>query len=107
MGLCVWHFPEFSTDMDKLRGYIRNVTFSNMHINACDYSFFGGKDVKDIQLDNIKMHIKRYPEAYKGERVLQFPEYPSIWGRGYLPEPITIYPGSGVSLENVSVTETK
>lgn len=40
MGLCVWHFPEFSTDMDKLRGYMHNVTFSNMHINACDYSFF-------------------------------------------------------------------
>ena len=104
MGFCFWHFPEDGT-MDELQGYIRNVQFSNLIIAARDYSYIGGKEIKGVALDNIKMTISRFPDVYKGRTPIQPPQRPSIWGRGCLSDPITLYPGAEVSLQSIDITE--
>ena len=108
MGFCIWHFPAEGSSFDDLQGYVRNVNFSNMIIDAIDYSYIGGKKVEGIRLDNIQMNITRFPEvAYRGQTPLQPPQYPTIWGRGFLPSPITVYPGAEVSLNNVKIIENQ
>ncbi len=98
----LWNYADNPERLDELTGYIRNVSLCNMYIEAVSASFIGGAAVSDIHLENIKMHVKRLcRRSEAGEPV----NMPTVWGDGYLPDPLTIYQVKNLTMENVRVTE--
>ena len=99
----LWNLPCGEEKMEHLTGYIRNVTFADMQIEAVDSSFIGGKDISGIQLENISMHIQRFENAYRNDTPVA---YPTVWGRGYMPDALTLYMDPEITTRNVKITES-
>ena len=99
----LWNLPCGEEKMENLTGFIHNVTLADMQIEAVDSSFIGGKDISGILLENIRMHVKRFENAYKGETPVPFP---TVWGRGYMPEALTLYMDPEIITKNVKITES-
>jgi hypothetical protein len=73
-----------------------------MFIEAVDASFIGGKSVSGIRLENIRMNVCRFKDVYKDSEPVSIP---TIWGRGFIKEPLTLYNVPDIELENVKITE--
>ena len=98
----LWNWVDKEETLSQLEGYIRNVLLGDMQIEACDASFIGGKSVSGIRLENIRMHVSRFENAYKDAAAV---ECPTVWGRGYMKEPLTLFHVPDIQLENVFITE--
>ena len=99
----LWNWVTEKEDLPRLEGFIRNVTLADMQIEAVDASFIGGKNVSAIHLENIRMDVKRFPEACRGAEAVQLP---TVWGRGYMKEPLTLYQVRDLTMKNVHITES-
>ncbi len=101
MGFKLWSGA--SKDFLKdYQGFIRNVSLRNMFIEACNPSWVGGEAVSNIQLENIRMHVKRL-HAYAPNR--EAVTMPNVWGHGYLKNPLSIYKVDDLQINNVKITE--
>ena len=103
-GISIWSYTDNPKDQPDYKGWIRNIKFSDMTIDATDASFIGGLNVSQITLDNINMVITRDMARYKGEQPV---EITNVWGVGYLPKPLTLYHADDTRLTNVSIKETR
>ena len=102
IGFKLWSGFEGDERKKDYAGYIRNVSLRNMFIEAVTPSWIGGEDISGIQIENIRMHLKRpYPFDPGREAV----EMPNVWGYGYLKEPLTICNVEDLRLSNVQITE--
>ena len=98
----LWNWVDSPDTLDQLEGYIRNIFLADMFIEAVDASFIGGKSVSGVRLENIRMNVRRFKNAYKDAAPV---ELPTVWGRGYMKEPLTVYNVPDLELVNVVVTE--
>ena len=98
----LWNWVDSPDTLDQLEGYIRNVFLADMFIEAVDASFIGGKSVSGVRLENIRMNVRRFKNAYKDAAPV---ELPTVWGRGYMKEPLTVYNVPDLELVNVVVAE--
>lgn len=98
----LWNWVNVPDTLPQLEGYIRNVLLADMQIEAVDASFIGGKSVNGIRLENIRMHVARFKNAYKDAEPVVLP---TVWGRGYLQEPLTVYNIPDLEMVNVVITE--
>ena len=101
-GISIWSYTDHPKDQPNYAGWIRQIKFSHMTIEATDASFIGGLNVSEITLEDIKMNVKRDMSRYKGEEPV---EITNVWGVGYLPNPLTLYHADDTRLTNVSVQE--
>ena len=83
-------------------GYVRRIRFTHLEIDAVDSSFLGGENVSDISLDHVHIHVTRNPGVYRGAVPAAMP---SVWGRGYLPDPLTVHRVRGFRTADVVVEE--
>lgn len=101
--LKIWSGTDEPETVPAYRGYIRHIHFSNMEIDATDSSFIGGLDVSDISLDNIDFRIVRDPRVYQDAKPAAMTD---VWGRGYLPDPLTVYHVGNLRSSNVRISES-
>ena len=73
-----------------------------MFVEASNPSWVGGEAVSDIQIENIRMHIKR---PYACDPAREVVTMPSVWGYGYLKNPLSLYKVDNLQLNNVQITE--
>ena len=99
----LWNWTEDKDMLPELEGYIHNVHLADMFIDAVDASFIGGKSVSGICLENIRMNVVRFKDVYKDAEPVAIP---TIWGRGYMKEPLTVFQVPDLKLENVIITES-
>lgn len=99
----LWNWTEDADMLPELEGYIRNILLADMFIDAVDASFIGGKSVSGIRLENIRMNVHRFKDVYKEAVPVAMP---TIWGRGYMKEPLTVFQVPDLELENVRITES-
>ncbi|NMA43638.1 MAG: hypothetical protein GX946_09690 [Oligosphaeraceae bacterium] len=104
MAIAAWSWAEDETEIEKHAGYIRNLEFNNLSIEAGDASFIGGKAVSDIALNHIRMHIVRDMARCKLEPVV---ELPNVWGCGFLEEPLSIYQAKNIIQNDVRISEER
>ncbi|MBQ9500577.1 MAG: right-handed parallel beta-helix repeat-containing protein [Lentisphaeria bacterium] len=86
--LKIWSGAVSPEDASRYTGYVRHVHFSDMEIEATDSCFLGGADVSDISLASVNLRVMRDPRVYRGAVPV---EMPTLWGRGYMPDPLTVY----------------
>ena len=98
----LWNWVNVPDTLPQLEGYIRNVLLADMQIEAVDASFIGGKSVSGIRLENIRMNVARFKNAYKDAEPVALP---TVWGRGYMKEPLTVYNIPDLEMVNVVITE--
>lgn len=101
-GFKLWSGYEDEDGKKSYAGYIRNISLRNMFIEADNPCWIGGEAVSDIQIENIRMHIKR-PYPFDPER--KPVDMPTVWGDGYLKTPITLYRVDNIQLNNIQTTE--
>ena len=92
------NMPQLKVDPADYSGYVRRIRFSHLEIEATDSSFLGGADVSDVSLDHVHIHVTRDPAVYCGTKPV---EMPTVWGGGYLPDPLTVY-----RVRDLRMTET-
>ena len=102
-GISIWSNTDNPKDRPDYKGWIRDIKFSDMTIDATDASFIGGLNVSEITLDNIRMNVTRDMSRYKGENPV---EITNVWGVGYLKNPLTLYHADDTRLTNVVIKET-
>ena len=100
-ALAAWSGAEMPEDADKYQGYIKNLLFSDMHIEAFDASFIGGSQVSEVALSNIRMHVERDLSRYDGATPVAMP---NVWGGGFLPQALTFYRVDNPQLRDLRVS---
>ena len=98
----VWSGTDEPETVADYAGYIRGIRFSDMEIDATDSSFIGGLNVSDISLDNINFRIVHDPAVYRDAKPVAMTD---VWGRGYLPDPLTVYRVRNLRSSNVHISE--
>ena len=99
----IWSGTDEPETVPDYRGYIRGIHFSDMEIDATDSSFIGGLDVSDVSLDNIRIRVVREPGAYRDAEPVVMP---TVWGQGYMPDPMTVYHVKDFRMSDVRISET-
>ncbi|MBQ9775076.1 MAG: right-handed parallel beta-helix repeat-containing protein [Lentisphaeria bacterium] len=102
MGFKLWSGYEGEERKKDYAGYIRSISLRNMFIEAATPCFLGGEAVSDIQLENIRLHIKR-PYAFDAAR--EAVVMPDVWGYGYLKEPLSVCNVKNIRTDNIQTTE--
>ena len=102
MAFKLWSGYQGEDRRKDYAGYIRNVSLRNMFVEASNPSWVGGEAVSDIQIENIRMHIKR---PYACDPAREAVTMPSVWGYGYLKNPLSLYKVDNLQLNNVQITE--
>lgn len=82
---------------EKLYGYIKNIYFSNLDIEARDSSYFGDVNMEGLFFDNVK--IKMFATDFYKDEIAQ--RKPNVWGRGYIPGILSFDNVQNVKLNNV------
>lgn len=100
-ALAAWSGSDLPEDADNYHGSIKNLFFSDLQIDAFDSSFLGGLAVSEIALSNIRMHVRRNRARYRGEVPVVMP---NVWGRGFLPQPLTFYRVDNPLLSDVRIS---
>lgn len=100
--LKIWSGAVSPEDAGCYTGYVRHVHFSDMEIEATDSSFLGGADVSDISLADVNIRVVRDPRVCRGASPVAMP---TLWGRGYMPEALTVYNVRDLVKTCVRVTE--
>ena len=100
--LKIWSGAVSPDDASRYAGYVHRVHFSDMEIEATDSSFLGGADVSDISLANVNIHVVRDPLVYRNAKPV---EMPTLWGRGYMPEALTVRNVRNFNTTDVRITE--
>lgn len=103
MPFKIWSGAVDPADGPAYAGFVRNVRFADMEIDATDSCFLGGAAVSDIALSDLNIRVVRDPRGCLGAEPV---EMPTLWGRGYLPEALTFRGVRDLKLTDVNVTET-
>jgi len=102
MPVKIWSGTVDPADASAYTGFVRNVRFADMEIDATDACFLGGKAVSDIVLSKLTIRVVRDPRVYLDAKPAKMP---TLWGRGYLPEVLTVRGVRDLKLDGVHVTE--
>jgi hypothetical protein len=100
-ALAAWSGTDLPEDAANYQGCIKNLFFSDMQIDAVDSSYFCGLAISGIAMNNIRMRVRRNMSRYCGEVPVVMP---NVWGKGFLPQPLTFYRVDNPQLSNVSVS---
>ena len=100
-ALAAWSGTDLPEDAANYRGSIKNLLFADLQIDAFDSSFIGGFAVSEIAMSNIRMHVRRNKSRYRGETPVIMP---NVWGRGFLPQPLTFYRVDNPLLRDVRIS---
>ena len=98
--LFVWSGKEDEKTSESFKGYIRNLQFSKLDIEAYDSSFFGGPAVEDLYFKQINMKLRDSGYYKDAEPVLK----PTVWGRGYLPDAMQFLDVRNIHLDEMQIS---
>lgn len=98
--LFVWSGKEDEKTSESFKGYVKNLQFCNLDIEAYDSSFFGGPAIDDLHFKQIKMKLRDSGYYQNAVPVLK----PTVWGRGYFPDAMNFLDVRNVHQDEIQIS---